>query len=255
MAQYVLSIKKIMIVQLISTISLLSLLSGQSPDSPSALKTIHAKTVSVHNKGWHRLFDGKSTRGWHTYGKTEAGKAWKVDEGSLYLDVTNKNSEQRGDLVTDEEFENFHLKLDWKISEGSNSGIIFNIKEDPGKYKNTYNTGPEMQVIDNEKHRDAKNPKHRAADLYDLVACSKETGKPIGEWNTVEIVSNKGKLDFYLNGVNVVSTTMFDDNWNQLIAGSKFAGMPGFGTFRSGKIALQDHGDQVWYRNILIKKL
>ena len=245
-----------MTIQFLSAIFLLNILSWQS-DNVQLDTDTRAKTdlKQIYNKGWQPLFDGKSTNGWHTYGKTVAGKAWIVDDGSLYLDITNKNREDRGDLVTDEEFENFDLKLEWKISEGSNSGIIFNLKEDPAKYRHTYNTGPEMQVIDNEKHPDAKIQKHRAGDLYDLVACTKEIVRPIGKWNKVEIISNRGKLDLFLNGVNVVSTSMFDDTWRNLIAGSKFASMPDFGTFKSGKIALQDHGEKVWYRNIMIKRL
>ena len=207
---------------------------------------------SSKQDGWQTLFDGKTTKGWHTYGKTTVGAAWKVTDGALYLDNTNKDG---GDLVTDGEYENFDLKLDWKISKNGNSGIIINIHEDPAKYKETYRTGPEIQVLDNDGHPDGKIIKHRAGDLYDLIKSSSEPVKPVGEWNQVEIISNNSKLQIFVNGVNVVTTTMWDNNWKQLIAGSKFKDMPDFGTFKSGKIALQDHGNAVWYRNIQIKKL
>jgi hypothetical protein len=147
------------------------------------------------------------------------------------------------------------LKLEWKISKNGNSGIIFNVHEDPSKYKETYNTGPEVQVLDNEGHPDGKILKHRAGDLYDLIKSSSEPVKAPGEWNAVEIINNKGKLQIFVNGINVVTTNMWDDNWKQLIAGSKFKNMPDFGTFKKGRIALQDHGDAVWYRNIKIKQL
>jgi hypothetical protein len=113
----------------------------------------------------------------------------------------------------------------------------------------------EMQVLDNDRHPDAKIPKHRAGDLYDLISCSRETVKPALEWNKAGIRALNGKLDLFLNGENVVSTTLWDDNWKKLIAGSKFKAMPNFGTFKKGRIALQDHGNKVWYRNIMIKKL
>jgi len=202
---------------------------------------------------WIKLFDGKTTKGWHSYGKPNTPTAWKVVDGSLALDAAAK--EGRGDLVTDNEFENFDLKLEWKISKGGNSGILFYVNEDTAKYHYTFHTGPEMQVLDNDGHADGKIHKHRAGDLYDLIACSTETVKAVGEWNQVEIVSNKGELKLYLNGTNVVTTTMWNDSWKQLIAGSKFKSMPGFGIFTKGKIALQDHGNEVWYRNIMIKKL
>ena len=213
---------------------------------------------SIKADEWEPLFDGKTTKGWHSYGRETAGKGWKVENGALFLDAANKASWKPGDggdLVTDQEFENFHLKLEWKVAAKANSGIIFYVKEDPSKFRNTYNTGLEMQVLDNEGHPDAKIHKHRAGDLYDLIASSTEPVKPVGEWNEVEIISNKGKLEFFLNQQKIVSTTLWDDNWKALVQGSKFAKMPGFGTFKSGKIALQDHGDEVWYRNILIKRL
>lgn len=210
---------------------------------------------------WIILFDGKTTKGWHSYGKDHVGAAWKVENGVLRLDAASKKNSKAegGDIVTNDEFDNFDLRLEWKISPKGNSGIIFFVMEDPGKYPETYNTGPEMQVLDNGSptlagHPDAKLYTHRAGDLYDLLA-SKEAAKPAGQWNQAQVVSNKGKLDFYLNGVHTLSTTLWNDTWKQMIAISKFKDMKGFGTIKKGKIALQDHGDDVWYRNIKIKKL
>jgi hypothetical protein len=144
--------------------------------------------------------------------------------------------------------------VEWKISEGGNSGIIFGVKED-SMFKKSYLTGMEMQVLDNSKHPDAKIIKHRAGDLYDLISCSKETVKPAGEWNHAEVIYNNNNLQLILNGETVVSTVVGDENWNKLVAGSKFKTMKGFGTFRKGRIVLQDHGDKVWYRDIKIKEL
>lgn len=207
-------------------------------------------------KGWVSLFDGKTLKGWHTYGKQKVNASWTVQEGAIFYDpskVSEKGSS--GDLITNHEYENFHLKIDWKISKNGNSGIIFWVQEDTAKYKNTYNSGPEMQVLDNDGHGDGKIFKHRAGNLYDLIAGKEGVVKKVGEWNTAEIISNKGSLDFILNGVTVLSTTYGDDAWKKMIAGSKFRSMPGFGTIFKGHIALQDHGNDVWFRNIMIKKL
>jgi len=219
----------------------------------SALVLFATTQLANAQKGFKPLFDGKTTTGWHTYGKTTVGNAWKVEDGVLHFDPKAKNNDG-GDLVTDKEYSNFHLKIDWKVSPKANSGIIFFVKEEP-KYRQTYLTGPEMQVIDNDGHPDAKITKHRAGDLYDMLKSTSEPVKPVGEWNTAEIISKNGKLTFVLNGVKIVKTTMWDDNWKALIAGSKFKTWQGFGTYKSGKIALQDHGDEVWFRNILIKEL
>lgn len=208
--------------------------------------------------GWISLFDGRTTKGWHSYGRNEAGKAWKADDGVLHLDASQKSDWQTkdgGDLVTDDEYEDFHLQLEWKISRAGNSGIIIYVHEDPAKYEQTWSTGLEMQVADNDENEDGKIHKHRAGELYDLIPASKDVIKKAGEWNAVEIVSNNGKLDFYVNGTNTLSTTLWDENWRNLIAHSKFGSMQGFGTFRKGRIALQDHGADVWFRNIRIKRL
>jgi hypothetical protein len=215
-------------------------------------------TGKEKNDGWKLLFDGKTTHRWHTYGKQNVGNEWKVENGAIHLDAATKNAE-RGDLVTDDEYENFDLKLEWKISEKGNSGIIFYVNEDPSKYEETYETGIEMQVLDNGTptrlgQPDGKFYTHRAGDLYDLMA-SKEVANPLGQWNHVEIKSVNGKLDFYMNGEHTLSTHLWDDNWQKMIAISKFKKMPGFGIFKKGKIALQDHGGDVWFRNIRIKAL
>ncbi|WP_316791406.1 DUF1080 domain-containing protein [Pedobacter frigoris] len=205
-------------------------------------------------KGFTRLFDGTTTTGWHTYGKTTAGAKWKIEDGALHLDP-NGPGDGGGDLVTDKEYSNFHLKYEWKVAPKANSGLIFYVHEDKAKYGATYSTGLEMQVLDNDGHPDGKITKHRAGDLYDLIKSSSEPVKAVGEWNSAEIISKNGKLEQYLNGVKVVSTTLWDDNWKTLINGSKFKGWENWGTFKTGKIALQDHGDSVWYRNIMIKEL
>ena len=206
-------------------------------------------------QGWQPLFDGKTTNGWHTYGQPDVGAAWNVQDGALHLQAGREGNAGGGDLVTNQEYGDYHLKLEWKISKNGNSGVIFYIHEDKAKYPQTYNTGLELQVIDNDGHADAKINKHRAGDLYDLVACSTETVKPVGEWNLSEIISKNGKLEFMLNGTKVVSTTLWNDDWRNMVANSKFKTMPGFGTYKTGKISLQDHGNEVWYRNIMIKPL
>jgi hypothetical protein len=123
------------------------------------------------------------------------------------------------------------------------------------KFKHSYESGPEMQVVDNERHPDGKLVKHQAGDLYDLISSSKKMAKPAGEWNEAEVKLLNGRLDLFLNGENVVSTTMWDDNWTKMVGGSKFKEWPGFGTYKKGRICLQDHGNMVWYRNIRVKRL
>jgi hypothetical protein len=235
------------------------MLSCNNSASKQTSQSTSMNTLTSEEKkdGWELLFDGESTKGWHKYGNKPVGKSWKVADGTIYLDASVKKEgkvEDGGDIVTDEDFDNFHLKYDWKIAVNGNSGVIFYAQED-NKYKWPWETGPEMQVLDNNGHPDAKIIKHRAGDLYDLISSSKETVKPAMEWNTAEIKSVNGKLDLYLNGENIVSTTLWDDNWKKLVAASKFKNMPDFGKYQKGKFGLQDHGDNVWFRNIKIRRL
>jgi hypothetical protein len=222
------------------------------------LSGIMIKVGSPDKKKWTPLFDGKTTKGWHTYGAAGIGEAWKVKDGILYLDTLGKDGwkiKGGGDIVTDKEYENFHLSLEWNISKGGNSGIMIYVHEDMSKYPNSYETGPEMQILDNDGHPDGKIHKHRAGDLYDLIPCKVETAKPFGQWNHAEIISKDGKLTFILNKVKVVETTMWNESWKEMISKSKFNQWPGFGTFKRGRICLQDHGNMVQYRNIKIKEL
>jgi uncharacterized protein YaiE (UPF0345 family) len=216
--------------------------------------------INAQKKEWISLFDGKTTSGWHTYGKDAAGEAWKVIDGALMLDPTNKQGWQikgGGDIVTNESYGDFHLQLEWKISKKGNSGIIFFVQDEPKKYNYIWYTGPEMQVLDNDGHADAKINKHRAGNLYDLVAGVEGAVKPVGEWNLVDVINEKGTLTLKLNGVTTVTTTLGDDAWKNLIKNSKFSKgeSPDFGKVFTGHIGLQDHGDQVWYRNIRIQRL
>ena len=217
-------------------------------------ETDNTLTPAEVAEGWVLLFDGSSKANWHPYLNKSDGASWKVQEGALMLDTTKtaEGTGHSGDLVSNDEYENYHLKVDWKISKNGNSGIIFNMKEDP-KYKATYETGPEMQVLDNDGHADGKIKKHRAGDLYDLISSSSEPVKPVGEWNTAEVISLTDSIELILNGVSVVKTGAWDSNWKKMIAGSKFKAWKDFGTFKRGHIALQDHGNMVSYKNIKIK--
>jgi hypothetical protein len=220
------------------------------------VNTTDAAPGPVLKKGkWETLFDGKTLNGWHIYQKPgqPVTEKWVVQDGAIHL-----AQGRAGDLVTDKEFGDFELELEWKIAEGGNSGIIFHVMEDP-KYKNTYETGPEMQVLDNERHPDAKQGRdgnRTAGALYDLQKpITPMAAKPAGEWNKARLVISKGKAEQYLNGKKTAEYMTSGPEWDAMVAESKFKGWGGFGKFQTGKIALQDHGNQVWFRNIRIREL
>lgn len=208
-------------------------------------------TSKEQKAGWQLLFDGKTTNGWHAYLQNNAGTSWQVVDGVLQL---NPATERHEDLVTDKEYENFDLSLEWKIAEAGNSGIIFGVHESPD-YRNTYDTGIEMQVLDDVKASDNKKANHLAGSLYDLKAPSKNVSKPAGEWNLARIEKKDGQLTFWLNGAAIVKTRIGSPEWQQLLNDSKFKTWKAFATYAKGHIALQAHGSVVAFRNIKIKEL
>lgn len=216
-------------------------------------------TQKEKEEGWVLLFDGETSNGWHGYGNKPFPKNWEIVDGTLHCKGSGRGeagAEEGGDIVTDKEYSNFRLKLEWKISEGGNSGIFYLGKEDP-RFDKIYYTAPEMQVLDNERHPDAragKDGNRQAGSLYDLIPAKPQNAKPAGEWNSVEIEVYKGSVWHRQNGETVLEYHLWTDDWNKLVAGSKFPELnPDWANVAtSGVIALQDHGDDVWFRNIKI---
>jgi hypothetical protein len=198
---------------------------------------------------WTVLFDGSNLDAWRTFKKEQPADQWQIQDDALML--TGKGG---GDLITKEEFENFELTLDWKISECGNSGLFFNVVE-ADTLKATYHSGPEFQLLDNDCHPDAKIEKHRAGDNYDLQKSTEETVKPVGEWNSIRLVVNDGQVQHWMNGTKVIEYTLWTPEWEEQVANSKFAQFPAYGKARQGHIALQDHGDKVWFKDIKIRRL
>ena len=169
------------------------------------------------DQGWKLLFDGKTTNNWHNYLKEKVDSRWTVTEnGELHL--TGKGG---GNIVSDEEYENYELVLDWKLVKGGNSGLMFNVVEDP-KYRTPWLTGPEFQMLDNQRHPDGRPEKHRAGDLYDMIACKFVTANEGGEWNRIRLKIKDGYVEHWQNGYKVVEYQMYDDHWAKMIANSKF---------------------------------
>jgi hypothetical protein len=203
--------------------------------------------------GWKLLFDGHTTKGWHTYLRDTVGAKWQVKDNALVFDPSQPDA-GGGDIVTNESYENFELRLEWKISKGGNSGIIFDVQEDP-KYSATYLTGPEMQVLDNTDASDNKKQNHLAGCLYDMAGDSTVSKpKPVGEWNEVRLIQNKGHLTFWLNGIKTFEGQMGSPEWNNMVVNSKFKSKPfaDFAKVAKGKIALQQHPGSSQWRNIKI---
>lgn len=229
----------------VALLALLFAVSALSAQNVNALSTSEAKD------GWKLLFDGKTVKGWHSYNKPgEIGSAWTVKNGEL--NFVKAEGKTGGDIVSDEEFDNFDLRMEWRISKGGNSGIFVGVKEDP-KYQWAFATGIEMQVLDNIDAADRHDPSHLAGSMYDLID-AKETSKPkpVGEWNEARILKKDGQVTFWLNGVMTANAYTGGAEWIELVNDSKFKGSD-FGKFQKGKIALQDHGNEVAFRNIKIK--
>jgi hypothetical protein len=196
--------------------------------------------------GWRLLFDGKSLAQWRSYREDDANDGWGVEGGCL------TRLSGGGDLITREQFGNFELKLEWRISEAGNSGIF--IRGDESE-RTIHYTGYEMQVLDNAGHSDAEDPTHRAGALYDLIPPDHDTTQPVGYWNRVHIKARGPQVEFWLNDRLTAKFEQGSPRWQALYEGSKFTSRPRYGTLMKGHIGLQDHWDKVWYRNIRILEL
>jgi hypothetical protein len=213
-------------------------------------------TAKEKSEGWILLFNGKDLSGWHSYLEKKPGKAWQVHNGTIML---NKNSESvyedYADLVTDEEYGDFDFKMEWKMEPCANSGLMFYVHESP-EYKDTYESGPEMQIADLACNDDGRILKCRAGDLYDLVPADTEWVNQAPQWNLYEIVSKNGHVEFFQNGHKILETDLWNDHWREMIKNSKFVEWPGFGTYKKGHISFQGtENGKLWYRNIKIRKL
>ena len=215
-----------------------------------AADTPNTLTNQERAEGWKLLFDGTTTTGWRGYKKDVAPEGWQVVDGAIAL-----AGKSVGDLITVDEYENFEFAFEWKISPNGNSGVFYLVQEKP-ELKNTYNSGPEYQVIDNEGHPDAKNgPDRFAAANYALQAPTRSATKPVGDWNQGRIVKNGAHVEHWLNGEKVVEYDLWSDAWKAQVAKSKFNAMPAYGTAKKGYLALQDHGNPVWFRSLKVKVL
>jgi len=223
-----------------------------------AEKAKNSGITTENQKEWTTLFDGTDLDQWQGYNEDTPREEWKIEgETLVFHPPAERVKGANYNLVTKKEYTNFVLSLDWKISEGGNSGIFWGIKDD-GKYGQPYETGPEIQVLDNERHPDGKNGLDRhAGALYDIVPPSKDVTNPVGEWNTCVIYinhkTNKGSST--LNGVTIAEFPLHGPEWDALLADSKFGNWDGFAKFETGKIGVQDHGNVVSFRNIKIKEL
>lgn len=206
-------------------------------------------TAAEKNAGWQLLFDGKTSKGWRSAKReTFPTQGWKIDNGELIVLKTN-GSGNGGDIITTEQFDNFELSLETKLTPGANSGIKYFVND---------GLGLEFQVLDDERHPDAKmgkNGNRTIGSLYDLIPAQKKMAKPIGEWNQVRLVSKNNHVEHWLNGTKVLEYERGSPEYRALVAESKYSKHKNFGEAAQGPILLQDHGDEVHYRNIKIRKL
>lgn len=207
---------------------------------------------------WEVIFDGTSFDNLKGYLTDEVSEYWKLEDGAMvFYPPKERKKGEAYNIVTKEEYTDFVLSLEWRIAEAGNSGIFWGVHEDPS-LNEAYQTGPEIQVLDNDKHPDGKNgTTHQAGALYDMVAPSEDVTKPVGEWNlckiTIDHKTNTGIV--VLNDVEIVNFSVNNPEWSEMVSKSKFADWEHFGKYTTGKIGLQDHGDVVAFRNIKIKQL
>lgn len=237
-------------------------LAGLALSATAAAQDANTLTPQEKADGWRLLFDGKSLDGWHSYREHAPGKDWTVKDGSIHLERGRTGDEKDfADLVTDAQYASFDLKLEWKMSPCADSGVMFYVQESP-KYQETYETGPEMQIADLACTKpDSRVLYERSGDLFDLISSNVEWVNQAPQWNQFEIIADHGHLQFFQNGHKVIDTQLWNADWKQRVAQTKFKSWPDFGAFQQGHISLQgteDKGEppiELWFRNIKIREL
>ena len=222
---------------------------GQAED-PEAMAQEAANRLTPEEtaQGFALLFDGVSLDAWRGYGRDDLPGAWSAVDDAL----TCTPGGDGGDIITRETFTDFDLRLEWRLGEGGNSGVFFGVVEGP---RRSYHSGPEIQVLDNAGHPDGRNAITSAGSNYALHAPTADVTRPLGEWNEVRVVREGNRVRQWLNGTLVVEYELGTDEWKALVAASKFSEWPDYGIHHEGHIALQDHGNPVWFRNLRIRRL
>jgi len=240
---------------IVSVLVLFLIVAFKAEPEQSSTNTIITDAVQEDLSEWVILFDGSSFEHWRGYLNAEMFPEWTLEDGSMAFTPGEKGGKN---IISKDKYTNFILSLEWKISEEGNSGIFWGVYEDE-KFREPYQTGPEIQVLDNERHPDSflGNGTRKAGSIYDLIVYPDEFVNPAGEWNLcvleINYEVNKGKVT--MNGHETISFPIHGPVWDKIVANSKFKDWEGFGDYHTGHIGLQDHGNKVWYRNIKIKEL
>ncbi|UCF38155.1 MAG: DUF1080 domain-containing protein [Acidobacteriota bacterium] len=237
-------------------------LPAESVEAETAINTL---TEAEKAEGWTLLFDGESIDQWRTFGGDSVPPGWEAQDGLLVFNAEH-GGEGFGDLTTIEQFDNFELSLEWKIKACGNSGVLFRVSEDSDQ---EFHTGPELQIVDATEgcwtdyrapdgerapNSDVK-PTQLSGANYDLHPPTKDMVKPVGEWNHMLLIVNGPHVEHWFNEEKVVEYELWSDEWNEMVASSKFIEFPKYGLNKTGHIVLQDHGKTVWFRNLKIRKL
>lgn len=198
--------------------------------------------------GFVPIFNGRDLTGWRNFKGRGVKDGWSVQDGVLVVEAGG------GDIITNAEYDSFDFRFEFKVAEGGNSGVFYSVQEDDS-VSYPWQTGPEYQILDNERHVDGRSDMTSSGALYALQPTSREAAEPVGEWNTGRVVRLGNRVQHYLNGVKVADYEWGSDELAELIANSKFSSMPGFAKVRTGHLGLQDHGDRVEFRHLRVRRL